>query len=215
MALHFCCLISFLARDPQAILEYAEETQSLASEHSLGAWPILIGACAGWAQLIRGNVEAGLDALIGGVERVVSVGVSMFVPFFQCRLAEVHLDLGDFASAERWVTAGEKLVTRTGELCYAGELRRLRGELFWEFGNMSEAERAYQDGLQLARSHGSAAVALRVATTYAERLTSVREHDRARAVLEPVVDLLAVGPQTVDLHAAQRVLSAIAKSQLN
>ena len=212
MALHFCSLLALLDRDPQAILTYAEETAQLASQHSLGAWPMLIGACAGWAKVTDGNTKSGLTSLIGGVERVMGVGVSMFVPFFQCRLAEVYMNLHDPVSAERWVSAGEILVARTGEVCYKGELRRLRGELLWESGNIHGAERCYQDGLQLARSQGAVAVGLRVATTYAQRLTSAGEPDRGRAMLGPVLGLLAAGPQTPDVRAAHQALAAVASA---
>ena len=63
MSLFFCGLVSFLCRDESATRSYMDELMRLAAGHSIGAWPLLGRAMAGWAQLMGGSTQEGLAAM--------------------------------------------------------------------------------------------------------------------------------------------------------
>jgi class 3 adenylate cyclase/tetratricopeptide (TPR) repeat protein/ABC-type transport system involved in cytochrome c biogenesis ATPase subunit len=166
MALHFCGLVSFLNRDPAAVREHAAEMTQLTDRQPAGAWPSLTGAMLGWSLIAEGDVDQGLPMLIDGVERARSVGVSMFVPMFHCRIAEVLIGCGAPAKAAQRLAVAEELIARTGEVNYRSELLRLQAVLAAERGAEREADELLHQAIELARRQGARSLEFRATATW-------------------------------------------------
>jgi class 3 adenylate cyclase/tetratricopeptide (TPR) repeat protein len=209
MALYFCGLVCFLCRDANAVREYTEEMMALASRQPLAAWPTLGKAMQGWAQLGLGDLDGGLATMIQGIDSAKKVGISMFMPFLTSRLAEILLsrDRGD--DAERTIVDAEALIDRTGERNYAGELRRLKGELCWRKGLFDEAETQFCNALEITREQKAKAVELRVTISYARFLAARGQPDRGCAMLSSIAAWFEEGKDGHDLVTAEAAIAAL------
>jgi predicted ATPase len=206
MSLFFCGLVSFLCRDGAAVREYLEEMMVLGSRHSIGAWPILGRSMQGWSQAAQGNLDEGLVMMNQGMDSAEKVGVSMFMPFLKCRMAEILLSLGRIAESERTIADTEAIMNRTGERNYEGEMRRLKGELFWRNGQMDEAKSQFCDALAIARRQGAKLIELRATTSYARFIASLGCPHRAFEMVSSVAAWFDESKDCYDLVAAKAVL---------
>lgn len=209
MSLFFCSLVSLLYRDDNAVRDYIEEMTALASRQPIGAWPILGKSMLGWSQVARGDVEQGLPMMKQGMDAAQQVGVSMFMPFLKCRMAEILLSLDRVDESERVVAEAEALMNRTGERNYEGELRRLKGDIHWRAGRMEEAETQFGDALNIARSQNAKAVELRATISYARLLAARGEPARGAAMVSSLAAWFNEGKDGHDLAAARATIAAL------
>jgi class 3 adenylate cyclase/predicted ATPase len=209
MSLFFCGLVSFLYRDEGAVESYITEMIQLAGEHPIGTWPVLGRSMLGWSQLSQNDAGAGLRMMTEGVEKAANLGVSMFMPFFNCRVAEVRLRIGLAAEADALISATEELINRTGERNYVGELERLKGELQWRRGENGSAERTFQRAIDIARAQGATSIELRAATTFAQFLGERDNAGRGAEVLSAACRQFTEGEGSPDMTAALSTLDKL------
>jgi hypothetical protein len=138
-----------------------------------------------------------------GVRAAQKLGVSMFMPFFLCRMAEASLARDRVQEAEQYLAEVEALMARTGEVNYRGEVCRLGGELLARRSMLPEAQARFEEALAVARSQGAKIIEQRAATSYAEYLTVCNEPERARAVLHRALEGVSEGEATRDVQAAR------------
>lgn len=207
MALHFCGLISFLSWDSFKVRAYAEEMRELAQRQPVGTWSLLLGAMAGWALVEDGHIDDGITLLSEGVGRAVHAGVSVFVPFFYCRIAEIFIDEDRLSEAGKYLSDAEALIARTGEAVYRGELLRLQALLLMKQRRPSGAEGLLARALNSARRQDARSVELRVATTYASFLAERGDPNHGVALLAAVVDEFKEGHGCHDMLAARATLA--------
>lgn len=209
MSLFFCALVSFLCREQNAVRDYMKEMMVLASRQSLGAWPTLGRSMQGWSLVAEGNLEEGLDMMNQGMDSAKKVGISMFVPFIKCRTAEILLSLDRIGESERTIADAEAIMNRTGERNYEGELRRLKGELYWRQGRIDEAEAQFCDALDITRRQKAKVVELRATITYARFLAARGQPDRACGMLSTIEAWFDEGRDGHDLVAAEAAIVAL------
>jgi hypothetical protein len=206
MALHFCGLVAFLNRDRVAVRGYARKMDELASRQPIGAWPSLIGAAVGWTLIEEGSRDEGMAKLVQGIELAVQAGVSMFLPFFYCRVAEALIEADRVTETTSYLAEVETIMARTGEENYRAEVLRLQGALLMKKHQHTTAEALFAEGIDVARRQGARAVELRVATTYAEFLAGRGEPARATSLLAPFADRIA-GRDDRDAVSARTTLA--------
>jgi tetratricopeptide (TPR) repeat protein len=209
LSLFFCGLVSFLCRDPAAVRAYMDELMHLASQQPIGAWPTLGRAMLGWTRLDSGEFDEGLAMMSEGVRAAQKVGVSMFMPFFLCRMAEASLAHDRPQEAAQYLAEVEALMARTGEVNYRGEFCRLGAELLRYQSRSAEAYARFEEALAIASAQQAGIIELRAATSYAECLIAQDQPQRALAVLRPVLGGLSEGAATRDLQAARAILSRL------
>ncbi|MGZ6563892.1 MAG: ATP-binding protein [Solirubrobacteraceae bacterium] len=207
MALHFCGLIAFLSRDPDGVRAYADQMRDLTARQPAGAWPLLTGAMVGWSLVVRGQMHEGMRMMMAGVDRTAAAGVSMFLPIFHCRIAEILIDTGQFAEAAQRLSAAEALTGPGGEGNYRGELLRLRGVLRMSEDGPSSGDGDLRQAIEVAREQGARSIELRAATTYAAVLVDRGDAAQGVAVLAPIVEVLQREGNHPDLAAARAVLA--------
>ncbi|MFK8050393.1 MAG: AAA family ATPase [Halioglobus sp.] len=183
LSLHFCSLISFLDRDREQAKIYSDELLMLATQHPLGAWPTLGRAMNGWATMTADNFESKFEDLIQGVAQACELGVSMFIPFFYCRIAEELIRVDRLSEADDYLNQAQQLMSRTGENLYRGELLQLMAQVRSSEKDGESADHLYSEGLAHAISIGATSVELRIANNYARFLSSRGDNAKARALL--------------------------------
>ncbi|MBI1943576.1 MAG: AAA family ATPase [Betaproteobacteria bacterium] len=93
----------------------------------------------------------------------------------------------------------------------APEFRRIEGELLLKQDNpaRSDAERCFNDAIELAHSRSEKSLELRAATSLARLLASQGRRDEARGALEPVYGWFTEGFGTADLKSARALLDEL------
>lgn len=209
MSLFFCGLVSFLYRDRDAVRDYMEEMMALATRQSVGAWPTLSRSMLGWSRVADGNLDEGLQMMNQGMEAAQKVGISMFMPFLKCRMAEILLSLDRVEDSERTVAEAEVIMNSTGERNYEGELRRLKAELCWRNGQLEEAASQFCEAMNIARGQKAKIVELRATLGYARFVAAQGHADRARAIASSVEAWFDEGRGGHDLITAQATIDLL------
>lgn len=207
ISLHFCGLVSFLLRDPEAVRDYTGQMLELATQHPVGAWPTLARAMLAWANLTADNFDACLDEIERGVGAATDLGVGMFVPFFYCRIAELLLERSRLQECEAYLDKAADLMARTGEIVFRGELLQLRAQLKLRGNERASAEALFREGLAHARELQARSVELRVATAFARYLLPARRAE-ASSLLEQVLEQFDHSVDCADLREARELLVA-------
>lgn len=210
ISLHFCGLVSFLNRDREPVRNYMQEMMELAAVHPIGAWPTLGGSMLGWALLDDSNFDAQFAAVERGVAAARGLGVSMFVPFFYCRIAELLLTSGRFDDAAKYLHDADQLMNTTGETVFRGEYLQLSAQLRVREHQSEAAQNLFIQGLAHARSQNARSVELRVATAYARFLRERQCPQEARDTLDPVLEWFDPEIDNADLREARQLRLALA-----
>lgn len=209
ISLHFCSLNAFLNRDREAVITYIDEMMQLAAEHTIGVWPTLGSAMAGWARLGNDNSDENLTALIGGVNAATDHGVLMFIPFFYCRIAEEKLNAGRMHEAQKYLNDAESLIQRTGETIFKAELLQLKARVATIKGDSGSAVKLFNEGLGHARGQSALSVELRVANSYADYLRSQGDSKAAEDILQQVLEQFNDSTHSSDIDTGRKLLSQL------
>lgn len=212
ISLHFCGLNAFLSRDRNAVTAYISEMMQLAATHTIGVWPTLGSAMAGWARLDSDYSEEDFAAFIGGVNAATHHGVYMFVPFFYCRIAEEMLNAGRISEAHRFLNDADSLIQRTEETVFKGELLQLKARAAALEGKVDTAITLFREGLTHARSQSALCVELRVANTYADYLRSQGDSKTAEDILQHVLKQFDPSTHSSDIDAGRKLLTQLRAS---
>jgi ATP/maltotriose-dependent transcriptional regulator MalT len=186
-----------------------EEMMALASRQSVGAWPTLGRSMLGWSYVAEGNLDEGLLMMNQGMETAQKAGISMFMPFLKCRMAEILLSLDRVGESERTIAETEAIMGRTGERNYEGELRRLKAELCLRNGRIEEAESQFCEAMHIASEQNAKMVELRAAVSYSRFLAAQGQANRAGALVSSVEAWFDEGRGGHDLFAAETMMNAL------
>ena len=208
ISLHFCGLVSFLLRDAEGVSRFAEQMLQLAEQHAVGAWPTLARSMLAWSKLSQQMTDSGLAEFNEGVEAATGAGVSMFIPFFYCRIAEVLMSASRLQESRQYLDKARDLMNRTGETVFRGEMLQLNAQLAWRQHDLGTAEQLFQEGLAHARGQHARLVELRVATAYGRFLLPAQAAKAGR-MLSAILGEFASGDACADLDEARSLLAQI------
>ena len=136
-----------------------------------------------------GSKQEGLQEIVDGMSEWESSGSRLNWVSFQAMLAEVHLWNAEYKECFRALDEGFRFAEYSGEKYYEAELYRIRGEVLSRMNgkrDLRKAEESFRTALTLARRQKAQAIALRSGRSLAHLLTSQRQIDQARRVLEEV-----------------------------
>jgi len=105
----------------------------------------------------------------------------------------------------------EKLMERTRQRHWAADLSRLKGELMLQstLTATPEAEAAFREAVEIARSQSAKLYELRAATSLARLLRETNRHDEGRAMLAEIYNWFTEGFDTADLKDAKVLLDEL------
>jgi hypothetical protein len=196
--------------DWETCLESTSEGLAWSAEHGLaqtGAWHRCVH---GWTLAHTGAAADGLVELQAGIEDSMRLWGQVAMPQFHAMLAEVRIIRGEPAHALDETQQGLALADTSHDRHFNAELHRLAGACHLVLGQPESAEAALNQAIETARAQGARTFELRAATALApiwfER--GEGEKERARALVQGVLDALGDAEETVDVRRARALLRA-------
>ncbi len=119
------------------------------------------------------------------------------------------LSAGRLDEAQRALEEAATIADATSQRAYSSEHARLQGEVLARRGELEAAERWFAEGVRIARDQGARWLELRAARAYAHLLAKRDHCADARAILQPVVDAITEGRDTLDYVAAEALLQTL------
>jgi tetratricopeptide (TPR) repeat protein len=165
----------------------------------------------GWVSTLEGAPQDGIVDIERGLEIWHASGTRMLEPMMTWPRAWALGLLGQHDEALRIVDASLAFVEQTGELWWAPEVYRLRGELLEaRDGPESEAVVAnYRFAMKLSAEHDAHMMRLRAANNLARLLRRRGQPADGIALLTPIAASICEGRQTGDVVAALAVLDEL------
>lgn len=151
---------------------------------------------------------AGIDAMRGATDAMLSSGFGMNVSMYLGWLAEALLQTGAIREADGTVDEALALEDRSKEAWCLPDLLRIKAQALKALGEPERAERLLREALEKAAAMAARSPALRAACDLAALWI---EHDRAQeaaALLGPIYDAFTEGFGTKDLLRAAALLEA-------
>jgi predicted ATPase len=135
-------------------------------------------------------------------------GGRIFNPQCKTVLTEGMAQLGDLAGALDLIDEAIAQVERPGweERWYYAEILRIKGWMLSLKGDPEEAERAYTDSLDWARTQQAKSWELRTATSYARLMRDQGRAGEVYELLAPIYGWFTEGFDTPDLKEAKALL---------
>ena len=206
-------------------LELAEETVALCSEHGFQfwlTWGILVRA---WALTDQDPEKGQLEEIRQSLAAYAATGAELVRPYFLTLFAEAQGKKGQTAaSLQTLAEALDAAVQSTGENIWQAELYRLKGEVIlnderrmmndeWKTqqvssqGYAAEAEKCFQQAIEIARRQQAKSLELRAATSLARLWQQQGKQAEARQLLSEVYNWFTEGFDTQDLQEAKVLLA--------
>jgi predicted ATPase/DNA-binding winged helix-turn-helix (wHTH) protein len=219
-ALSFCsvlgqgaCPIAFWAGDLDAAERYAAMLLDHTERHPIRLWNIWARCFLGLVIAERGDIDAGLRPLRGGLELA---GEAKFLPRFLLFLGELAVYLGQAGEIALGLETVNEALARCGardEGWYIPELLRIRGELILLQGAQDAfgaAEQHFRRALDRAHGQGALSWELRAATSLARLWRDRGNAAEARDLLGSIYGRFNEGFATADLQGAKNLLALLA-----
>jgi tetratricopeptide (TPR) repeat protein len=210
----FGTVVHILCRDLYRARQLSDALLSVCREYELTRWSALAQLVAAWMVAQAGEPQRAVQEMREGLADYS--GASGFPYFSSSLLAETLSLAGDYAAALETTSGALIMGRRTGQLWYAAELTRLRGEILLRLEaspggveNSTDAERTFVEALDIARRQQAKSLELRAATSLARLWQSRHETQRARGLLAGTYRWFTEGHETGDLQAAATLLAAL------
>lgn len=198
--------------DLDGTLTYAERAATHARQHGIPYWEAVCDILIGWVRARRGDAQRGLEQIESGWVNYGNTGAALGTSWVMATLADAQRAAGDHAGAVRSIDYGLRHAEETGELYFAPELWRIKGELALP-ARTQEAESAYLEAIRLARAIGARSWELRAATNLADLWRESRPQE-ATAQLQEVFSRFNEGFESIDLQRAAHLLAQLQTSAL-
>jgi predicted ATPase len=194
-------------REPLKVAEFTDVIRPLLSEHGSAVSLANVAMLRGWAQIVRGQDQEGIEELQGGLAAWRATGSKYQVTFRLARAAEAYL----FAGAK---DAGLKLtdeaLDQSGDTWFLPEVYRVKGDLLRLSGQTNDVEECFNQALMVAQAQGAQLLALRASMSLARLWRSQGKVSEARELLAPVYGWFTEGFDTRDLKEAKALLEELA-----
>ena len=212
----FATVIHIMCRDVDRARQLSDALLRVCQEYELTRWSALGNLVDGWMIAQKGDPQAAIAQMRESLADYS--GASGFPYFSSSLLAETLALAGDTAGALETASGALVMARRSGQLWYAAELARLRGEILLQFAPSptmgaddlaTDAERALVEALDIARRQQAKSLELRAATSLARLAQSQDQPQRARGLLSGVYRWFTEGHDTGDLQAAATLLAEL------
>jgi len=197
--------------DLQNAEEYAERLISHGKtnflRHYLGVGHGYEGALA----IIRGDASGGVESLKGCLEQLHAIGYKMLNTEFKLALAQGLTATGQSSEALTLIDEAIGMVEENGDLLYMPEALRVKGNVLLSLPQRrtDDAEICFAQSLDWSRQQGARSWELRTTIDLAALWAAQGQRERARTVLEQVLEEFVEGFDTADLKAAKALLDAL------
>lgn len=179
-----------------------------AEPHSLGPYLALGRGFKGELAIRRGDAEKGIESLQGSLAELHAAPYELLTTPLNVALVQGLAATGRLAEALALLDDTILSVEANGDLCYMPELLRVKGCLVLaSVQSGDEAETYFSRSLEMSQGWGAWGWELRAAVDLATLLIDRRQHETARAHLQPRFERFVEGLDTADLKSAARLLA--------
>jgi tetratricopeptide (TPR) repeat protein len=160
----------------------------------------------------NGKSEEGLAELGRGMKAHAGMEATAYQPFAMALFAQGLIAAGRSEEALDALSQALTMSESTGELFYAAELWRLKGEVLARNGSLAEAEHCLREGIDMARRQEAKLFELRSAASLCRLLESPRKQAALRDLLAPVHDWFGEAVDVPDVKDARALLDGSASA---
>jgi predicted ATPase len=202
------CMFNSMARDAQAIQDYADELIQLAGDKVPG-WLGTGIRYRGKALAMLGQIQEGIAQMREGMAIMRSEGIRLYFPGTLGYIAEAQ---GKSGQPERGLATLDEaiaLIEETNERHWEAEIHRLRAETFLAMGAEAEAETSYHTAIEVARRQNAKSWELRATIGLARLWNKQNKSNQAREILGQIYGWFTEGFDTPDLVEAKALLEEL------
>ena len=210
-ALGWSAEVCFVCRDPARALTVVSEWLPLATEFGSALGVANATMTRGWANVMLGDIEAGLAELRDNLGRWRSIGSTFYATARLGRVVTAFMEAGEVEQCAALLAEAFQIMDRTGERWYAAELHRLRGLALAASSpaRLSEAEACFEKAINVARSQGARLFELRAATALSRLSSNQLQRKRRKALLSSIYSKFTEGFDMPDLKEAVALLDEL------
>jgi TOMM system kinase/cyclase fusion protein len=178
LALLFFSGLPHYEQDRAKVIEVTQSLLEVVERHGLFMYQAFCGVLRGWAD---GNTEGALRSLEG----VRATGQEIAMSYYLSLVAECEAASGSYAGALSRIDEALSHAAKTGEMYYAADLERLRGEWLLQTSppQHDAAEQSLLRAIELARERAQRATELRASLSLGRLLRSTNRAVEARTVV--------------------------------
>ena len=192
--------------------EQADELVALADEKGALFWKASGELIKSWLFVLTGHASEAVTSFSSAIPMFRSTGATIFVPLFLSMRGSAFAQLQQFDQARRCIGEAIALAEASGERWFDAEIHRIAGEI--ESGSSERkgpnAQRYFEQALDVARARDARSLELRAATSLARLWRDQGRRKEARDLLAPVYDWFTEGFDTRDLKEAKALLQELA-----
>jgi len=192
-----------------------DETIALASEHGFPHWIMWARAWQGAMLIMQGEHEAGVTLIAEQTEGLRQIGMEFGRVGNLCALSSGLLGCGRVEEALATLDEALEVVDCQGPHFSEAEVHRHRGEVLQTTGALPEAEAAYLEAIEVARTHEAKYFELLAASGLARMWQGQGRRRDARELLAPVYDWFTEGLDTAPLEEARALLEELGDGDQN
>jgi predicted ATPase len=196
-----------ILREPQKVEEFTNVVLPLLSDYGSAVGLANATMLRGWAQVLQGNAEEGIDILRDGLAAWRATGSKFQATYRLERVAEAHLLAGEVDSGLQLVSEANR---QSGDSWLLPEVHRVRGELLLLSGRNNEVEDCFDRALKAAQAQSARLLELRAAMSMARLWRYQGKPQQARELFAPVYSWFTEGYDTFDLKEAKALLGELA-----
>ncbi|MBU0608799.1 MAG: AAA family ATPase [Armatimonadetes bacterium] len=212
LALSFGEWVHQFRGDIAQTLATAERALAISRDLGFAFWIGWGEVLQGWTVAQRGDVEAAIEQMRGGLADWNAQGSQLGRSYFLAMLAEACALAGRVDEGLEALDEAQEFEDRTGEGYWAPEIHRLRGDLLIQRdpGGNGQIQACFDQALEVALAQGAKSLELRAAMSLC-RLGMVRGETEAHCqLLRDTRAWFTEGADTRDLKEADKLLAELA-----
>ena len=192
-ALTYNSIVNALRRD--IAKAQPDELLALADEKGAVFWKASGGLVKSWLFLLTGRASEAVTSFSSAITMSRSTGATIFVPLFLSMLGSAFAELRQFDQARRCIGEAMALAEASGERWFDAEIYRIAGEIELESSecNGPNAQRYFEQALDVARAQHARSLELRAATSLARLWRGQGRRTEALDLLASVYDWFTEG----------------------
>jgi predicted ATPase len=201
--------------DEARLRHWVQDLRAVAQEHGYPYWSALVPIYEGQLQLTRGEARAAVALMRQGLDAHRATGATLWSAYFASLLGEALEQDGRLDEALSLLEDHIAAVSATGELCFAAELHRRRGQLLLKgpVPDFAGAEVEFLRAMDIARRLSAKLWELRAAISLARLWRDQDRNSDAHHLLSPIYAWFTEGFDCADLKAAKLLLDELSVSQ--
>ena len=202
-ALGFAAEACFVFRDPVKTLTLVAEWLPLVTEFGSPVGAANATMLRGWANIMLGEIAAGLAELRDELGQWRSTGSKFYGPVRLGRVVTAFIEAGEVGEGATLLAEAFQVMESTSELWYEAELHRLQGLLARAPARLAEAEGCFENAMKVARSQDARLFELRAAIALLRLQCDPEQRRAAQGASRVELGAFTEGFGTPDLKEAK------------